>query len=63
MPQAVWPACAHVRLLYPALYRVRAACAYCSWQFEAGVDEAHAAFEAHMCERPKPKKRKRRVAA
>jgi len=52
-----------LRLLYAGRLRAIARCGYCDWTVEAPVDEAHAAFEAHVCERPKPARRKRRVAA
>ena len=33
---------------------VKVACAFCSFVVVALVEEAHAAFEAHVCDRPKP---------
>ena len=33
---------------------VTARCAFCSFTVTALVEEAHAAFEAHVCDRPKP---------
>jgi hypothetical protein len=40
--------------------RVTARCAHCTFVVRASVTEAHAAFEAHVCDRPKPTLSKRR---
>jgi len=52
-----------LRLLHPGSFLVIARCGYCSWTVTADVEEAHAAFEAHRCDRPKPAKRKQRRGA
>jgi hypothetical protein len=48
-------------LLFPSLQEpVTASCAFCDFRVEAPLSEAHAAFEAHECDRPPALPKRRR---